>query len=167
MGHIFLIGYMGVGKSSIGSVLARKMKRNFVDLDERVESSAGKRIPEIFRTEGEKGFRKRESETLAELVKEEEAVIACGGGTPCFHENLRIMKESGTLVHLTAEPGTVLQRTRKDPQERPRIQGMEEEELRAHMEERQPCYEEAGIRLKTDELPPDALAERILMLHSR
>jgi shikimate kinase len=167
MGHLYLIGYMGTGKSSVGRVLAQMLKRAFIDLDERIESSTGKRIPEIFRTEGESGFRKRESETLAAAVKEEEAVIACGGGTPCFHENLRIMKESGTLVHLTAEPSTVLQRTQKATQERPRIQGMGEEEIRTHMEERWPCYEEADIRIETDRSSPERSAEKILDHYSK
>jgi len=107
---IFLIGFMATGKSTVGRLVAERLGRRFVDLDERVAERAGMSVPEIFKTQGERAFRDREAATLAEVVGERGVIVACGGGTPCFGDNLARMRAGGVLVALRASMQTVLAR---------------------------------------------------------
>lgn len=111
MSNIYLVGFMGTGKTSVGREVARRQKRQFVDLDELIEFKQKRRISEIFSAEGEPYFRRLEKRALQEVVRENDFVVGCGGGIVMDPENIRVMKETGTVICLSAEPAVILQRT--------------------------------------------------------
>lgn len=113
-GNIYLVGLMGAGKTSVGRVLARRLRKRFVDSDHEIESRTGVRIPVIFEIEGEAGFRRRECAIIRELVAESEIVLATGGGVVLDAENRRLLHSTGTVVYLRAAPTELWLRTRHD-----------------------------------------------------
>lgn len=97
---IFLVGYMGCGKSTIGRALARRLGKPLLDMDALIEEHCGKRVGEIFETFGEDGFRRMERDTLAEVISSyDDAVVATGGGTPCFFDNMEAMNRAGRTIY--------------------------------------------------------------------
>ena len=100
MKRIFLIGYMGAGKTTVGKALAKSMDLSFIDLDVYIENRFRKQISSIFAEKGEDGFRKIEQNMLHEVSDFEDCVISTGGGTPCFFDNMEYMKQHGTTVYL-------------------------------------------------------------------
>lgn len=111
MNNIYLVGFMGTGKSSVGRELARLKGLRFVDLDESIEIKEKRRISEIFAKEGEPFFRKLEKIFLMNVSREDRVVVACGGGIVIDPDNLRIMKETGKVICLAATPEVILKRT--------------------------------------------------------
>lgn len=111
MSNIYLVGFMGTGKTSVGKLLARKKNWQFVDLDDLIELRQRQRIADIFAAKGEPYFRRVEKETLKEITKENKFVVACGGGIVIDKENIRIMKETGKIICLSATPEVILKRT--------------------------------------------------------
>lgn len=128
MNRVFLVGYMGSGKSTIGKKLAKKMQYSFVDLDKFIEKKYSRKISEIFSEDGEDVFRKMEREALYDVVKIDNAVISLGGGTPCFYDNLKVIQENGISVYLKMTAGALLQRLLNAKVERPLLKGMGENE---------------------------------------
>lgn len=110
--NIFLSGFMGTGKTSVGRELAARMKREFVDLDSLIEKRQGRRITDIFAAEGEAFFRRLEKEALEEVCLSENKVVSCGGGIVIDGGNVSLMKEKGILVCLSASPEVIYARTR-------------------------------------------------------
>ena len=108
--NIYLVGFMGTGKTSVGRQLAKDQGWNFIDLDELIELKQQRRIVDIFAQEGEPYFRKAETKALKEAVKEDNFVIACGGGIVTREENILAMKETGLMVCLTASPAVIIKR---------------------------------------------------------
>ena len=104
MRRIILIGYMGAGKTTIGKALARHLGLPFYDLDWYIETRRHKTIPQIFSEVGEDGFRKIEYNMLHEVAEFEDVVISCGGGTPCFFDNIDYMNQQAQVVYLKATP---------------------------------------------------------------
>src|SRR5690554_4257405 len=98
MERIFIIGYMGSGKTTVGKKLAKSLSLSFIDLDAFIESKYRKTIAEIFAEKGEDGFRKIESKALSEVALIEDVVISTGGGAPCFYNNMELMNKTGTTV---------------------------------------------------------------------
>ncbi|NNE55601.1 MAG: shikimate kinase [Flavobacteriales bacterium] len=148
--RIFLIGYMGSGKTTLGERLSRAMSMDFVDLDQQIELRENRPIPEIFKAEGEAGFRGIEKRCLREVVTEmDEVVISTGGGTPCFYDNMSLMNQSGLTIYLRMDVPSLVFRLRNSDGSRPLISGMSENELSAfvkqHLEERKEFYEECKI----------------------
>ena len=115
---IFLIGLPGVGKTTLGRAVSRRLGIPFIDLDEAIVADAGMSVPEIFAAEGEAGFRQRESRILSALCHER-AIIACGGGTPCVPQNMQLMRRAGTTVWLCAPLQLLAQRIASQPGQRP------------------------------------------------
>jgi len=113
-GNIFLIGPMGAGKSTIGRLLAKALHAEFVDSDREIEQRTGVSIPLIFEYEGEAGFRKREAEILAELIRMEGIVLATGGGAILLQENRERLSRGGFVVYLHCSIDRQLERTHKD-----------------------------------------------------
>lgn len=111
MKNIYLVGFMGTGKTSVGKELAKKKKWHFVDLDELIELKEKKAIRDIFAQEGEPYFRKLEKRVLKEVSKEKKFVVACGGGIVIDKENINLMKETGLMVCLSASSEVILKRT--------------------------------------------------------
>ncbi len=111
---LILVGMMGAGKTTVGRLLARRLKRRFYDSDEEIERRCGVRIPVIFDIEGEAGFRSRETQVIAELCALDEAVLATGGGVVLAEENRRRIAARGTVIYLHARPPHLWQRVRHD-----------------------------------------------------
>jgi shikimate kinase len=118
---VFLAGFMGSGKSTVGPILANTLGYRFYDIDRVIEESAGKTIPEIFRQDGEPAFRALEQNTLRGLSSGSNCVIALGGGTIAGEENLRIVKENGVLVYLQISPEEAMLRVQHHRTDRPML----------------------------------------------
>jgi len=111
MNNIYLVGFMGTGKTSVGKELARIKKWQFIDLDELIELEEGRVITDIFAKNGEPYFRKVEKEILKTVSKEKKFIFACGGGIVIDKENIRLMKKTGAIICLIASPEVILKRT--------------------------------------------------------
>ena len=164
---IFLIGYRGTGKSTVGPVLAARLGWAFVDADVHTEAVAGKSIKEIFAAEGEAGFRDREAATLAALAGRTCHVIATGGGVILRESSRVLLRQSGFVVWLAAEPEAVWERMQTDATtaaRRPNLTaGGGLDEVRALLAAREPLYREtANLEIRTDGLSPEAVADAIL-----
>jgi shikimate kinase len=138
---IYLIGFMGVGKSTIGKALARKTRMRYIDTDRAIERKYGLFIPHIFEFEGEEAFREKEHDTLLELAALNNIIISAGGGTPCFYDNVEIMKHSGLVVYLKASVGFLLARLQKSRSKRPILQGKSDIELLEYIKSELPARE--------------------------
>ncbi len=119
--NIYLVGLMGAGKTTVGRQLARRLGRHFYDSDHEIVARTGVPIPTIFEIEGEAGFRRRESQTLAELSQQKNIVMATGGGAVLAEENRACLRASGWVVYLSVPPVLLHQRTRHD-RNRPLLQ---------------------------------------------
>lgn len=135
--RIYLTGFMGSGKSYFGKKIARAYRMAFIDLDQAIEMHFGKFIPDIFEQQGEDAFRRMEQEMLHRTVLLPNAVIACGGGTPCFFDNMQWMNDNGLTVYLRTSVSTLIQRLQADPpNQRPLLKGMTGNELEQFITER-------------------------------
>lgn len=142
--NIYLVGMPGAGKTTLGRQLARRMRRSFVDVDHEIEARTGVRIPLIFDIEGEQGFRTRESKVLVELGSQSGLVVATGGGAVLRPENRAVLKQSGLVVYLHAQPHLLFERTRLDPN-RPLLQVADpKKKLEELFAERDPLYREVA-----------------------
>ena len=148
--RIFLTGYMGAGKTTLGKAFARELGLTFIDLDWYVEERFHRSIPDLFRERGEDGFRRLERNMLHETGEFEDVVISTGGGTPCFFDNMEYMNRQGQTVFLDVPPDVLFRRLRTATRQRPILQGKTDEELRAFidraLEERRPSYVQARYR---------------------
>ena len=162
--NIALTGFMGSGKSAVGKVLAGRLGRRFVELDDVIEEMAGKSIPDIFRQDGEIAFRELEIEATRRVSKSTDMVIACGGGIVLNMINIDRLRETSRIVYLTASPGAILRRTRSDDNERPLLDvPAPAERIRELLRFRRPFYERAAdLRISTSRLSTDSVAERII-----
>jgi len=113
-GNLYLVGMMGAGKTTIGRVLARRLKLRFLDCDHEIERRCGVKVPLIFDIEGESGFRARETQVLAELTTLHGIVLATGGGAVLAEVNRRRLAAGGTVVYLCARPEDLYERVRQD-----------------------------------------------------
>lgn len=151
MRRIFLIGYMGAGKTTVGKALAKATGLQFYDLDWYIESRLRKTIPQIFAERGEEGFREVERRLLHEAAEFENVIISCGGGTPCFFDNIGYMGTQGQVVYLKASPEVLCKHLKMGKTKRPLIKGKSSEELAAFISEqlhrRSPFYEQAAFTL--------------------
>jgi shikimate kinase len=163
-GTLWLVGMMGAGKSAVGAVLSARLGLPLVDLDRTIESAAGRSIPELFSSEGEVGFRKREREAI-EAVAGQRAVVALGGGAAAQPGVVERLLATGTLVYLRARPETLAARVGADAG-RPLLAGLDAEgrlaKLRALLAEREHFYLRAALVVDTDALSEAGAAAEIL-----
>ena len=149
--RIYLIGYMGCGKSTLGRRLSEHLNLQFVDMDHYIDERNYKTIPQIFAEEGEAEFRKKERKALEELSEFTDIVIATGGGAPCFFDNVELMNKSGKTIYLNIEPNILADRLLKSKTERPLIKGKSREELVAFIDEtlkkRNEFYKQAKLEI--------------------
>jgi shikimate kinase len=152
---------MGSGKSYWGRIWADKFNLRFIDLDELIEKQSGQTILEIFDKEGETAFRHLEKKLLENLVTEKNIIIACGGGTPCFFDNMQLMNNHGTTVYLKATVEQILSRVLGELHKRPMLKNLNDEELKSFiddkMKERDPYYSQATITIPVDELNENSI----------
>ena len=151
MKRIILIGYMGAGKTTIGKALSKELGIIFYDLDWYIESRMRKSVSEIFAERGEEGFRKIEYNMLHEVAEFENVIISCGGGTPCFFDNIDYLNQQGQVVYLKASPEVLYKHLQMAKVERPLLKGKSSEELiafiREQLDKREPFYSKAKYTL--------------------
>lgn len=145
--RIFLIGFMGSGKSYTGKRLAKALKYPFIDLDEWIETKNQQKISEIFAEKGEAAFRLVEQAALKEMLSYTKVVISCGGGTPCFFDNLDWMKQNGLTIYLKTPVEILVNRLENEKAHRPLLQKMENlsQFIETKLKEREPFYCNASI----------------------
>jgi len=164
--RIFLIGFMGSGKSTLGAQLARLVGYQFIDMDHMIEETAEMSIPEIFNEHGEEVFRKWEYDILHELCRREKLVISTGGGAPCHSNIMDLMNTHGTTIYLKLSPEALKTRLIQSSAERPPIMGKSEPELldfiKSLLEEREKFYNRAAHIVDGINLQSQAL-EKLLM----
>lgn len=150
MRRIFLIGYMGAGKTTLGKAFARSTGLTFVDLDWYAEERFHRTVGQLFAERGEDGFRQLERNMLHEVGEFEDVVVATGGGTPCFFDNMEYMNACGQTVFLDVPVDVLFRRLRVATRQRPILQGKTDEELRSFivsaLEARLPRYTQAHYR---------------------
>ena len=166
---IYLVGYMGCGKSTIGRKLADLMGISFVDLDKYIEERYFKTVSAIFAEEGEERFREKERASLMEVSQFEDVVIGTGGGAPCFFDNMDVMNKSGITVYIAPDTEVLANRLIKSKTERPLIVGKSREELIAFinsaLQKRAPFYEKSKIIIRGENnLDPQLVIDKIAQL---
>jgi len=163
----FLNGFMGSGKSHWGKIWAAQYKLGFVDLDGAIEADEGKSVVDIFESKGETYFRDLEADKLREMGDLKNTIVACGGGTPCFKDNMQWMKENGITVYISATPDEILRRLAKGQEQRPLIKKLNQAELLFFIEqklkERESFYKQANIILPSADITEHTFEEKILV----
>ena len=158
MRPVFLIGYMGCGKTTLGEVLARQMELRFIDLDEFIEARQGMTIPQIFDQMGEQRFRELETEALREVAALTDIIVGCGGGTPCHGGNMTLMNQVGITVWLTTSPERITARLLLPEQKskRPKVLHLPDEEVlplvKAELLARAPIYGQAQLEFDSTDI---------------
>lgn len=163
MENVFLIGFMGSGKSTIASYLAENFGMEIIDMDQLIVEREGMAIPDIFAQKGELYFRDVETSLLIEIQGEQNKVVSCGGGVVLREKNIQAMKKSGQVVLLNAKPETILERV-KDDDNRPLLWGNKNVQfIHDMMEKRQPKYEAAAdLVIHTDGKSADEICKEII-----
>jgi len=145
--RIFLIGFMGSGKTTLGEQLSKKLDYVFVDLDKHLEQLVGMTVAEIFSQSGEDYFRVIESEALVGLSSHKNIIVAAGGGAPCFFNNIALMNQNGKTIYLKWNADKLYERLKKETSNRPLLKGMSDNELiefiNKKLLEREKYYEQA------------------------
>lgn len=163
--HIFLIGFMGVGKTSVSKALSRKLSVKEIDTDALIVEQEGMSIARIFEERGEEAFRQTETELLDQVAELSPCIVSCGGGMALRSENVEKMKRQGKIILLSAVPETIYEHV-KDSTHRPLLNGnMNVEYIAQLLAARMPGYRAAAdIEVRTDELSPRQVAEKIIEL---
>lgn len=164
--HLFLIGFMGAGKSTVGHLAADKLGRAFLDCDDMVEMSAGARVKEIFSAEGEAGFRERETKALASLEDVPPVVAACGGGVVVRDENRALLKMMGSVIYLRVTAGEALARVGEDDS-RPLLAGDSGALAATLLQAREAMYEAvADATIDTVGKSPEQVADLVVATYN-
>jgi shikimate kinase len=146
---IFLIGYMGSGKTTMGKLLAEKLGYWFIDMDDLFVEKHGITIPGYFHEKGEFAFREGENDILKSLLSEKDAVIATGGGTPCYFNNMEVMNAAGITIYLKVSMEEIYNRLKDDAASRPMLQNVRPGDLKEfianHLKEREKDYLKAKV----------------------
>ncbi|HEX3933543.1 MAG TPA: shikimate kinase, partial [Puia sp.] len=164
---IFLIGFMGSGKTHWGRRLGTKLNLPFYDLDTVISEQEKKTVAEIFADQGEEYFRYQEKETLERISAEQESfILSCGGGTPCFFNNIEFMKKNGKVVWLNTSIDMLTQRLQKERMTRPLISDVDEDDLRRYvirkLSERRMYYQQADVTVGEENTNLDELIHILL-----
>ena len=166
--NIYLTGFSGTGKSTVGNVLAIMTGKDFVDVDLVIEEIEGKSIPDIFALKGEEYFRSVETECLREVSTRSETIVSTGGGVPVSLQNIEIMEDSGAIVWLKANPETILTRLSVQSQEtgvendRPMLVSKQPlERIAKLLKSRQIAYQKSDLSVDTDGKNPETVAKEI------
>lgn len=165
---LFLIGFSGSGKSKLGKQLAEKLDYTFFDLDALIEQNIGLSINEIFERHGETKFREMEQNALTKMIFNSHSVVACGGGTPCFHNNIDFMLQQGTVIYLKVTEDNLEKRLLSNLSNRPLLKNEMGNKLdgkiKIILEERREYYERATITIENNTTESEALDKIISAL---
>ncbi|MDP2921738.1 MAG: shikimate kinase [Candidatus Omnitrophota bacterium] len=164
MNNIILVGFMGTGKSVVGKLLAKKLKKDFLELDEAIEAREKMSIKDIFEKKGEPHFRSVEKEVVKEASLRKNTVISAGGGAIIDEENFKNLKSSGIIICLKASPDTILKRT-KNIKTRPLLNVPDpKKQIGELLKKREPYYNKADFSVNTNNLTIDQVAEEIIKI---
>ena len=164
MSNVYLVGFMGTGKTAVGKELARKKNWQFLDLDELIELREKRAIADIFAQNGEPYFRRLEKKALKDVAKEKIFVVACGGGIVIDSENIKVMRESGKIICLKAAPEVIIART-CGQMHRPLLNVENpKERIELLLKMRAPYYSKADKTIDTSKLRVTQVAEKILVI---
>lgn len=169
-GRIFLIGFMGCGKTHWGKELSEQLQIPFFDLDQKIEEKEEKSINDVFEEKGEEYFRLLEKDVLHLLVESHDSfVMACGGGTPCFYNNIDYMNQKGTTVWIDCSTTCLVNRLKNEKEKRPLIKDLDEEQLHLYVMrkvgDRRIFYQQAKIILTEEEVSVDSIIDRVSQLN--
>ena len=159
--NIFLIGFMGSGKSHWGHIWALEGGYSFYDLDTEIENAFELPVEQIFEKHGEEKFREMERYHLRKFENSKKSLVACGGGAPCFFDNMDWMKQHGTVIYLKATPDYILERVMDETEKRPLLKKVNTSELlffiQQKLKEREPVYLKADYILEVSQLQKNSL----------
>ena len=159
--NVVLTGFMGVGKSTVGKIIANRLGLEFVDTDEEIEKNYNMTIPEIFEKFGEPKFREFETETIKNISQKDGCIISCGGGVVKSETNMNFLKANGKVVNLYASVDKIIENIGDDAN-RPLIFGKSKEEIVKLMESREEFYKNCHIRIDVTEFSAKEAADRII-----
>ena len=162
MDNIYLVGFMGTGKSVVGKELAKKNKWQFIDLDELIELKEKRRICDIFAKDGEPYFRRIEKKVLKEVSKERKFVVSCGGGIVIDKENIQLMKKTGLIICLTATPEAIFKRV-SGCKHRPKLNlAQPKKQIEFLLKLRSTYYAQADKTINTSRISVKEVVDRVL-----
>jgi shikimate kinase len=172
MKRIFLIGYMGAGKTTVGKELSKQLGLSFIDLDHYIEGRYHKTVGRLFAERGEDAFRDIERRMLREVAMFEDVLVSTGGGAPCFFDNMEFMNRTGTTVYLKVSVDELANRLEMCKATRPVLKGRSGEELKTfiaeNLEKREPFYGKASLVFDAEEMMTDTdvhkMAEKLAEL---
>lgn len=161
MKNIYLVGFMGTGKSFVGRILAKRLKLYFYEMDTELERRAGKKVAQIFAQDGENVFRVMETNLLNEIALKTSMVVSCGGGVVCSETNIAIMKRNGIIINLNSSAEKVYERINGDAT-RPLLQVENPlEKIKELMAKRAPFYARADYQVSSENETPEQVAAAI------
>ena len=167
MNNIYLVGFMGTGKTALGKALARELKLRFVDLDDIIEEKEGLKIVDIFASKGEVYFRDLESKALGEIAKAGGCISACGGGIVLRDDNIKVMKDSGNIICLDASPEVIYERT-KHRSHRPLLNVKNPKaKIKELLDERVAFYDKIDHHIDTSDLSIDEAVKGVIKILER
>ena len=162
---LYIIGFMGSGKSTAGKMIASHLDWSFIDLDKKIEENTGKTIPEIFSEDGENYFREIETRLLRNFKSASDTVISTGGGTPCHSDNMNFMLETGLTLYLKLSPAELKSRLSDSKGERPLIKDIDSKNLIEFIEEklsdREKWYDRSDIIIQGIDLDINLLVSLV------
>lgn len=167
MKNVYLIGFMGTGKTTVGKLIAKALNKVFLEMDEEIEREQAMPISEIFSRFGEAHFRKLEGQLLARISQRQDLVVSCGGGLACDQENLNTLKATGFVICLEASSRTIYERVRSSTH-RPLLQVKEPQHaIEELLKKRQGCYRQADFTIDTEASTPEqVVAEAIKVINA-
>jgi shikimate kinase len=157
---LFLIGFMGSGKSTLGKRLAKKIDYDFADMDELLEQQEGMSVTEIFEQKGEAYFRHKETQLIQQFKPQQNRVIATGGGSPCFDQNMEIMNQKGITIYLRMTPAGLVNRLKNATELRPLLKNLTTDEqlleyISEKLQHREPYYLQSKCIIKAENVKPE------------